>query len=95
VRGTQIKIDHGDGLETFYYHVQYEGHIQEGDWVKQGQLLGTTANIGKSIGAHLHYGLKIDGRAVDPRVADLRPRRQWVRSVTREKRLESILKYGG
>jgi murein DD-endopeptidase MepM/ murein hydrolase activator NlpD len=50
-------IDHGNGYRTTYWH-QDEIYVKQGDVVAQGQLVGLSGNIGKSSGAHLHYGLR-------------------------------------
>ena len=65
-RGTRIRIDHGNGIETTYYHVRIDANIQAGMTVNKGQLLGVSASIGRSTGAHLHYTVRINGRAIDP-----------------------------
>ena len=60
-------IDHGNGYRTLYWH-QDEIYVQVGDSVTQGQQIGLSGNIGKSSGAHLHFGLRrvIGSKDVDP-----------------------------
>jgi hypothetical protein len=50
-------IDHDNGYRTIYWH-QDEIFVQQGEKVVQGQPLGLSGNVGKSSGAHLHYGLR-------------------------------------
>lgn len=60
-------IDHGNGYMTAYWHMD-PITVKYGDEIETGQVLGLSGNIGKSSGAHLHFGLKVtDGaKSVDP-----------------------------
>jgi murein DD-endopeptidase MepM/ murein hydrolase activator NlpD len=60
-------IDHGNGYMTQYWHMD-PILVNMGDQVNLGQMVGLSGNIGKSSGAHLHFGLRIsDGsKSVDP-----------------------------
>lgn len=63
--GKQVQIAHAGGLATSYSHM---GRIVagEGEWVRQGQLIGYVGSTGLSTGPHLHYELHVNGVAVDP-----------------------------
>jgi hypothetical protein len=52
--GNQIKIDHGDGTHGLYMHLHTLG-ISQGQWIKQGQYLGTAGKTGNATGIHLHF----------------------------------------
>lgn len=63
--GLTIEIDHGNGLASRYAHLS-DLRVREGQMVAQGQAVGRMGSTGRSTGAHLHYEIRIDGRAVDP-----------------------------
>ena len=60
-------IDHGNGYMTTYWHMD-PIIVKMNDQVHTSQLIGLSGNVGKSSGAHLHFGLIImDGsKSVDP-----------------------------
>ena len=64
--GNLIELDHGHGLATRYGHLSYIG-VYNGQRIKQGELIGRMGSTGRSTGTHLHFEVRIDGRAVNPR----------------------------
>jgi murein DD-endopeptidase MepM/ murein hydrolase activator NlpD len=62
--GNYIVINHGK-LETVYCHL-YRMFVKKGDKVNAGKMLGITGNTGKTTGAHLHFGIRWEGQAIDP-----------------------------
>lgn len=65
--GEYVVIQHGDGKQTLYAHMRPGSRtVSVGDIVKQGQVIGRVGSTGNSTGAHLHFEVKINGRAVNP-----------------------------
>lgn len=64
--GNHVVIDHGFGYETLYAHLS-KMHVEAGDYVKRGDLIGELGNTGRSSGPHLHYGIYRQGQPVNPR----------------------------
>ena len=63
--GNLIKLDHGRGIETRYGHLS-RILVSPGQRIARGQLIGRMGSTGRSTGSHLHYEVRIDGRAVNP-----------------------------
>jgi murein DD-endopeptidase MepM/ murein hydrolase activator NlpD len=63
--GNLIKINHGRGIETRYGHLS-KMSVYAGQRVKRGEMIGRMGSTGRSTGSHLHYEVRIDGRAVNP-----------------------------
>ena len=63
--GNMIVIDHGSRLATQYCHLS-QIFVGVGQDVQRGQAIAASGSTGHSTGPHLHFGVRIDGRAVDP-----------------------------
>ncbi|WP_040596040.1 MULTISPECIES: DUF5930 domain-containing protein [Paracoccus] len=63
--GNLIKIEHELGTETRYAHLS-RINVRQGERVSQGDTIGAMGNTGRSTGPHLHYEVRMNGRAVDP-----------------------------
>lgn len=55
--GINIRIDHQNGLESGYAHLQ-EALVTVGQRVRSGQRIALADNTGQSTGAHLHFFVK-------------------------------------
>ena len=64
--GNTVEIDHGNGLMTRYAHMSgFRARV--GQQVEAGQVIGLIGNTGRSTGPHLHFEVRINDRAVNPR----------------------------
>ena len=67
--GTEITVDHGDGVKTVYRFVTANESLAVGATVKRGDCIATVAEAtGEEYkdGAHLHFAIRKDGKIVDP-----------------------------
>jgi murein DD-endopeptidase MepM/ murein hydrolase activator NlpD len=63
--GNLVEINHGRGIQTRYGHLS-RLIAEPGQRVRRGDLIGLMGSTGRSTGSHLHYEVRIDGRAVNP-----------------------------
>jgi len=66
--GKVIFLDHGGGLITRYAHLREIG-VRRGDAVVADARIGEVGSTGRTTGPHLHFEVRLDGRAVDPQLA--------------------------
>lgn len=67
--GTEITIDHGNGVKTVYRFVTAKEGLVAGSKVQKGEEIATIAEANGNEykdGAHLHFEIKKDGKTVDP-----------------------------
>ena len=64
--GIMVVIDHGLGIETRYAHLS-RALVKVGDKVAVGRTVGSMGRTGRATGPHLHYEIRFDGRALNPR----------------------------
>jgi hypothetical protein len=54
--GNYVIIDHGNDEYSLLAHFKHQSiKVQEGDWLKQGDVLGLTGNSGNSSEPHIHF----------------------------------------
>ena len=63
--GNMVEIDHGNDITSIYAHL-YRILVKKGDEVGYRDRVGLMGSTGRSTGNHLHYEIRIDGKAVDP-----------------------------
>ena len=63
--GNYVIIDHGDGITSVYAHLD-SINVAAGQEVDTGVGLGKQGTTGVSTGTHLHFEIRINGKATDP-----------------------------
>lgn len=63
--GNHIILDHGYGFQTVYAHLN-DFNVRRGQTVKRGDVIGYVGSTGLSTAPHLHYEVKLNGKAVNP-----------------------------
>lgn len=64
--GNVVEVSHGNGLMTRYAHMSRFA-TTVGSRVAAGDIIGAIGSTGRSTGPHLHFEVRINDRAVDPR----------------------------
>ncbi|PDH65565.1 MAG: peptidase M23 [Sphingomonadaceae bacterium MED-G03] len=64
--GNVVEVTHGNGLMTRYAHLSgFAAHV--GDTVARGAMIGRMGSTGRSTGPHLHFEVRLNGQAINPR----------------------------
>ncbi len=64
--GKAVLINHANGYSTAYAHMSKLA-VASGQKVKKGQVIGYMGATGNASGSHLHYEVRLNGKAVNPR----------------------------
>lgn len=63
--GNYVLISHDGTYSTIYAHMT-SAWVSVGDYVQQGQAIGSIGCTGHSTGAHLHFEIRVNGVAQNP-----------------------------
>jgi len=65
--GYGVVIDHGGGIQTWYWHITTQIVVRPGQVVNTGQVIGYEGTTGFSTGCHLHFATNVNGVWENPR----------------------------
>ncbi len=65
--GRLVQIQHEFGIETRYAHLA-KVRVKKGQRVSHGDRIGDMGSSGRSTGTHLHYEIRVDGKAINPMI---------------------------
>jgi murein DD-endopeptidase MepM/ murein hydrolase activator NlpD len=63
--GKSIVIDHGGGIFSMYFHLSHIS-VRVGELVEKGDPIGLSGSSGRVTGPHLHFGIRLNGRRINP-----------------------------
>ncbi|EHM10437.1 membrane-bound metallopeptidase [Thermanaerovibrio velox DSM 12556] len=64
--GQVIILDHGGDITTVYAHLS-KIEVNEGEKVGRGEVIGRVGSTGIATGPHLHFEVRVNGKATNPR----------------------------
>lgn len=65
--GNCVIIEHENGIRTLYAHIRTGGiKVKVGDEVSAGDKIAEIGSTGRSTGNHLHFGVYVNNKSVDP-----------------------------
>ena len=63
--GNLVKIDHGNGVETWYGHTS-KMYVKVGQNIQAGDTIAAVGSTGNATGPHLHFEIRINGQHINP-----------------------------
>lgn len=64
--GLMVEIEHTSGIVSRYAHLR-RILVKRGEELEVGEAIGLVGSTGRSTGPHLHYELRANGKAINPR----------------------------
>ena len=65
IGGNWIVIDHNNGYQTYYGHLNVPAYPSVGDTVTRGQIIGQIGMTGLATGPHCHFEIRVNGTRID------------------------------
>ena len=65
--GNMVVLDHGGGITTRFAHLS-KISVKKGQAIGKGDVIGNSGSTGRSTGPHLHYEIRVNGKAIDPMI---------------------------
>lgn len=65
IGGKTILISHRGGYTTVYCHLS-KFLVKPGQRIKRGDIIGEVGKTGKTLGPHVHYEVRVNGKRVNP-----------------------------
>jgi murein DD-endopeptidase MepM/ murein hydrolase activator NlpD len=65
LHGNVVAIDHGQGVVSFYIHLQ-KILVEQDEIVEAGDKIGTVGQTGRATGPHLHFSIYVNETATNP-----------------------------
>ena len=65
--GQSVFIDHGQGLISMMCHLS-SIHVEQGQMLESGDLVGTVGKTGRATGPHLHWTVSLNNNRIDPAI---------------------------
>jgi murein DD-endopeptidase MepM/ murein hydrolase activator NlpD len=90
--GYYIVVRHSNGLSTVYMHLS-KLLVSPGQRVNAGSVIARSGNTGLSTGPHLHYEVRLNGRAVNPLRVNLDSRSVEINSKERKAFANNVERY--
>jgi len=70
--GNLVVIKSFGDYKTYYAHLHgFAKNVHAGDHVHQGEIIGYVGQSGEATGPHLHFGIRVNGKWVNPRTHPL------------------------
>lgn len=63
--GNTVMIGHGEGVVSMLCHLE-DIRVEQGQTLRQGDLIGHVGSTGRATGPHLHWSLSLNNARVDP-----------------------------
>jgi murein DD-endopeptidase MepM/ murein hydrolase activator NlpD len=63
--GKMVRVKHKFGYETLYAHLS-KIKVKQGQVIKKGTVVGNIGSTGRATGSHLHYEVRVNGKAINP-----------------------------